>query len=398
MQPRPLTVAWISYFPVEWLDHVPEAVARVPRAHAGSWLRVLLAELERQPGLKIHVIALRKEFESDLTFERNGVTFHLMKVPGGLRAPSLFWLDTWRIKRRLAEIRPDVVHAWGSEKGAALVASRLPYPYLVSIQGLLTWYNELVPLNRYQRFAVLLEKWSLPRAPVVTTESIFAVQYLNRKFPGLPVRQAEHAPDWIFHRLQRCPQTRPFRFIFVAPLSHIKGGDLLLRALDRLKDELAFEMVVIGRPAPGYLERIRAATSAELWTRVQLKDDLPPAAVAEELAKATLMIFPTRADTSPNSVKEAVVAGVPVVASVIGGIPDYVFPGKNGLLFPSENLDKCVQAIRDACAHPLFGRGAVDPETLAQTREYLSPRRMGAAFLEIYNLVRRGEISSGSTR
>ena len=28
------------------------------------------------------------------TFERNGVTFHLIKTPAGMRAPSLFWLDT----------------------------------------------------------------------------------------------------------------------------------------------------------------------------------------------------------------------------------------------------------------------------------------------------------------
>ena len=65
MTARPLTVAWFSYFPVEWLPGVPEAVQRLPRQHPASWQRVLLAEFEKNPGLKLHVIVLRKQFERD---------------------------------------------------------------------------------------------------------------------------------------------------------------------------------------------------------------------------------------------------------------------------------------------------------------------------------------------
>jgi glycosyltransferase involved in cell wall biosynthesis len=111
--------------------------------------------------------------------------------------------------------------------------------------------------------------------------------------------------------------------------------------------------------------------------------------VAAELAKATMMLFPTRADTSPNSLKEAVVAGVPVVASAIGGIVDYVWPGQNGFLFSSENLDGFVAAIRTAIAHPLMGLGKVEPNALARARDYLSPSRMGEDFLEIYESLAR---------
>jgi glycosyltransferase involved in cell wall biosynthesis len=97
-----------------------------------------------------------------------------------------------------------------------------------------------------------------------------------------------------------------------------------------------------------------------------------------------MLLLPTRADTSPNAVKEAVVAGVPVVASRIGGIVDYVYPGKNGLLFPANDLPGFVQAIRAACQHPLFGQGLVDAGTLEQNRDYLSPRTMERRFTEAY--------------
>ena len=389
MPPRQPIVAWISSFPVEWLPDAPEWVRQLPRQHPYSWLRVLLAELEKNPAVKLHVIVLRKQFARNGTFERNGVTFHLIKTPGGWRAPTLFWLDTWLIRRKLAEIKPDVVHAWGAEHGAALVATRLKYPFVATVQGLLTWYAEVTRLDCYHRFVARLERWSLPRAPVVTTESRFAVDYLKRRWPRINARQVEHAPDWIFHRVERQPQTSPVRFIFVGGLSHLKGSDVLLAALDRLKEELPFELLVVGRLDASSEKTLRKQTSAEIWRRIQFKHDLLPAEVAAELARATTMIFPTRADTSPNAVKEAVVAGVPVVASAVGGILDYVWPGRNGILFPSENVAECVQALRAACAHPLFGQGRVEPAALNEAREYLSPRRMGERFLEIYQSLRR---------
>jgi glycosyltransferase involved in cell wall biosynthesis len=337
----------------------------------------------------LHVIALQKQFARHLTFTRNGVTFHLIKTPGGWRAPTLFWLDTWLIRRKLAEIQPDLVHAWGAEHGAALVATRLKYPFVATVQGLLTWYAEVTRLDCYHRFVARLERWSLPRAPVVTTESRFAVDFLKRRWPRINARQVEHAPDWIFHRVQRQPQTSPVRFIFVGGLSHLKGSDVLLAALDRLKEELPFELLVVGRLDAGFEKTLRRQTSAEIWRRIQFKRDLRPAEVAAELARATMMIFPTRADTSPNAVKEAVVAGVPVAASAVGGILDYVWPGRNGILFPSENVAECVQALRAARAHPLFRQGRVEPAALNEARDYLSPRRMGESFLEIYQSLRR---------
>jgi len=110
------------------------------------------------------------------------------------------------------------------------------------------------------------------------------------------------------------------------------------------------------------------------------------------MGRATMVLFPTRADTGPVAVKEAVIAGVPVIGSAMGGIPDYVTPGKNGLIFPPGDLEGFTHAIRQACAHPLFSRGQVDPAALADVRERLSPRRMADGFLQIYQrLAKRPE-------
>ena len=379
-----ITVAWISDFPVEWLSDLPESVRDLPRQKPATWAAVLLSEFERNPALKIHVVALRKHIPNDIHFERNGVSFHLTKVPGGMRAPSLFWVDTLAVRRALRAFRPDLVHAWGTERGAGLVASRLQRPSVVTIQGLMTWYREVVPVNAYEHFAAWTERWSLRRARDVTTESSFAVKFLAQRHPHLRIRQAEHASNWIFHRVIRQPQQAPLRLLTVGDVGYRKGTDLLLRALAKLIQDAPCELVVIGHPSESFLAPLRKELPPSLWDRVAFKDVLTQAEVADELARASLFVLPTRADTSPNAVKEAAVAAVPVVATRVGGIPDYIFPGKNGLLCAADDLDSLVGALREARAHPLFGTGRVDSVTLAWVRDYLSPATMAKTFLSVY--------------
>src|SRR6266545_1025287 len=80
MASPPLTVAWISDFPVEWLPDVPGELRSLPRPHPMTWMTVLLSEFEKNPSLRLQVIALRKAIDRDFSFERIGVVFHLLKV------------------------------------------------------------------------------------------------------------------------------------------------------------------------------------------------------------------------------------------------------------------------------------------------------------------------------
>jgi glycosyltransferase involved in cell wall biosynthesis len=387
MSAEPLTVAWVSSFPIEWLPDLPSNLGELPRLHPATWQRVLLARLEGCPGLRLHVVVLRKHFRRSATFERRGVVFHLIKTLPFSRAPSMFWCDTFLTRRVLKQIKPDLVHAWGTESGAALVASRLGFPYLITMQGLMSWLAEIVPLNRHDRWITFCEKASLSRASVVTAESNFAISFLKARFPHLDLRKIEHAPQTCFHEVCRRPTAGPFHFLFVGTLSYGKGADLLFRAFDSLKEELSFSVTVVGTGDESWLRRLKQSISPALWKRVTFRHNLTSEEVSETMEVATMLIFPSRADNSPNAVKEAVVAGLPVIASDIGGIPDYVFHGKNGLLFPPNNLAGCIQAIRDATSHCLFRTGMVDPDTLVQTRAYLSPERMGRAFFETYQRV-----------
>ena len=394
MANTPYNVAWITHFPLEWREDLPEGWQGIPKGHPMTWQRVLLDELAGDEQFNLHIVSLSKHYPRTMSWTRGRVTFHAVKMAGGLRAPTYFWYDTLVVRRLLIRIQPDVVHAWGAERGAGLVADRLPWPYLMTVQGLMTWYVGLGEANAHERLAARMERQVFARAPVITTESRFAVSFIRERFPAVRIEQIEHAPAWPFHRMQRQPPDGVLRCLFVGTPIWRKGFDTLLAALDRIGAEIPWELAVTGTADAAYPQSLKHAVSSATWSRIAFLGNLPAEAVARELSRATMLVFPTRADTSPNAVKEAAVAGVPVMGTKVGGIPDYIIDGKNGSLVEPGNTPALADAIRAAWRHPLFGKGRVDEATLAQVREYLSPRAMARRFAGVYTEL--GELNRGA--
>lgn len=382
--PKPLRILWISDFPIEWLEEAPQEIRTLPRQHPLTWMRVLQGQMAGDPEFELHIAVLRKGIPRDVSFPlAGGATVHVLKMLGGIRAPTLFCADTIRLRSLARRLKPDVLHAWGSERGAMLVAHRLGYPYVATVQGLMRWYAELIPVNRHDRFAAVLEKWSLPKAPLATTESLAAVEYLHRHYPKLSVLQAEHAPAPLFFNVDRRPQCEPTRLLCVGSLNYRKGADLLLAALEKLAPHYAFELVIAGYLDSAHEPEWKRLSAGSLAGRLTLRQGVPPEEVAEELSRATMLVFPTRADTSPNAVKEAAVAGVPVIGTRIGGIPDYIKDGQNGLLV-APDVEGLTKGLEQALQHPRFARGEVSPEAKAKAREWLSPALMKEKFCGAY--------------
>lgn len=367
------------------MPEAPEWVRLLPRLHPAPWQRALQEEFSKRDDLRLHVIVLRKQFPRDAIIVRGNTTFHLLKTPGGLRAPSFFWLDTVLIKHVLARVKPDVVHAWGTERGAALVASRLPWPALITVQGLMNVMTETFKSTWHERLTAWFERKALRRGHVVTGESHFSTNWIRQSFPTLDVRHVDVVPEMIFHDTPRQPQLSPRRFIYVADLHYRKGGDVALKALRELQREMPWELVVVAHARDeALIAEMKRQTDGEFWRRIHFKQNLTSAELATEFSHSAAMLCPTRADTGPTAVKAAVAAGVPVIGSDVGGVPDYVVPGRNGFLVPSCDVAKCVEAIRALGQHALMSRGLVDATTLAEKRAALLPAKMAEDFLKCY--------------
>src|SRR5262249_18834478 len=137
--------------------------------------------------------------------------------------------------------------------------------------------------------------------------------------------------------LERLP-TDPY-LLFVGALGRIKGLHILLEAYRRLTDPPP--LVVIG-----YRMRETDELLADLPPNVHVLGAWPPAAVDAAWERALLAIAPsTCQEACPTVIIEAMRAGVPVVATRIGGIPDLVVEGETGLLVAHGDVAALAKAI-----------------------------------------------------
>ncbi len=106
----------------------------------------------------------------------------------------------------------------------------------------------------------------------------------------------------------------------------------------------------------------RHAASLGLAARVTMRGWLPARAHEDLLARAGVFVLPSHAEGLPMSLLEAMAAGCPVVASAVGGIPDLVIDGENGLLVPPGDRGALATALarilRDRELAQRLGRAA----------------------------------------
>lgn len=127
--------------------------------------------------------------------------------------------------------------------------------------------------------------------------------------------------------------------LFVGALGRLKGLHVLLDAYRRLRE--APPLVVIG-----YRMRETDELLADPPPNVRVLGAFPPAAVEAAWERAIMAIAPsTCQEACPTVVIEAMRAGIPVVATRIGGIPDLVVDGESGLLVPPDDAEALANAI-----------------------------------------------------
>src|SRR5439155_17641773 len=116
--------------------------------------------------------------------------------------------------------------------------------------------------------------------------------------------------------------------------------------------------------------------------------------VAERLAAADIFVLPSRSEAFPNALLEAMAAGLPVVASAVGGILEIVEHGRTGLLVPPGDASALADRLMRVMADPALGRRLGD-RARAEVEAQYSFDRMVAAFEDVYlgELARRGRIA-----
>jgi glycosyltransferase involved in cell wall biosynthesis len=148
----------------------------------------------------------------------------------------------------------------------------------------------------------------------------------------------------------------PVRLLFVGDMVPPKGVPELVTAVLGLRAKgaaLVLDLVGDGPLRPELEARVAEAGQGDgLRGTIRFWGTLPRPAVADRMRAAHALVLPSHNEGTPVSVMEALTCGVPVVASRVGGIPDLVADGEDGLLVPPKDPDALAAALARLSEEP----------------------------------------------
>jgi glycosyltransferase involved in cell wall biosynthesis len=290
-----------------------------------------------------------------------------------------------RIARAIRASRPDLVHThlvhadvYGTLHTRPLVSTKHnddPFragAFRYVERALARRAARIVTItDALRRFQV--ERVGIPERKLVT---------IHYGIGELPRSWGENEPDHV---------PRGARILLaVCRLERQKGLDVAVRALPLIREsEPDAELVVLGE-GPEREPLLRLARAHDV--PVHLLGRVPD--VAAWLRRASVLVHPVRWEGFGLAVLEAMLAGVPVVATRVSSLPELVDDGVSGILVPAEDpaglAEAVTRALSDAAslgaagrdrAHHEFSVARMTDATLALYETVLAERRAGRSHL-----------------
>ncbi len=354
----PLRIALIGHYPAASV--LPERCLDGRHSlhdHPASWIRALGLALAARPEVSMRLFVLQRSVIRHCRTDAEGFETEFVPQFWPARWDSLFRyrLNALWLSRFIRRWKPDLVHGFGFETGDAVVASYLPCPRTGFMQGIL---ETLDPMwlghgRRAYEWKIRAAHRGMRRLNGVVVETQFAADWVRRIASSARIVAIPHALNPEFLSASAAdPSKNSARFLFVGSLVATKGVDLLLQAARELKNMARFDIVGDGPERRNLRAMAKTLGVSQNCTFHGFKTRQD---VISFMQNARALVVPSRADNSPNVITEAQALGLPVLASRVGGIPEMVEEGSDGILCPPEDARKLAEGLRRLAMDP---RGA----------------------------------------
>lgn len=260
----------------------------------------------------------------------------------------------WRTFKIIQKLQPNVLHGHGAKGGvyarlfgSLLRVSRSRVARIYSPHGGSLHYDEQSIFGRIL-FVIegLMERFA-------TDQILFVSEHELQTFiakvgqPRAPYRLIYNGLRGEEFEIVR-PNDDAADFLYIGMMRDLKGPDVFIDALakagEQLKQTPSGVMVGDGDDLPSYKQQV---------ARIGLNDQVtfyPAMPARRAFALARTIVVPSRAEAMPYIVLEALAAGMPMIATAVGGIPEILGKDSNALISPESSdalAARMVEAMRD---------------------------------------------------
>jgi glycosyltransferase involved in cell wall biosynthesis len=327
-------------------------------------------------------------YEVSLVYFRNRSTYvddlreagvNVTCIPKRWKVDPLF---LYRLMRYLRQGEFELVHAFSfSGELWGWLANRIAghARFISSVRSVYEWYSPL--------------QWRIKRWITLGSAALVANSRAGADYAALRMGvrsssvQVVHNGMWFPQstdevRKQRAARTDgEFRVLFVGRIVDHKNLPCLMRAFKSIVATLPHARLDIVGDGPDRAEMEALAASLGVAPRVAFHGE--QADVVPYLAAADVFVCSSHREGLSNAIMEAMGAGLPVIASHVGGNSELVIHGETGLLFPPDDHESLAAMLIALAQDPARSR-ALGEAGHARVRRHHDPGRMAEELERIY--------------
>lgn len=358
--------------------HIVQVITNAD-AMGGAWIHVrdLAVGLQRL-GHQVTVLAGGDDVSS---LDEVGVSYHALRHMVRPIRPGKDWRAFWEIRGLLQRLQPTIVATHSSKAGwiGRLAGRSLGLPTVFTAHG---WaFTEGVPQPSRSLYAVM--EWlagafsskiitvsefdrTLARQHGVADDDTIVTVHNGLKDIEEPLR-GDPARD------------NPVRLIMIARFAPQKDHMTLIRALAPLR-QLNWQLEFVG---DGSTRSAVEAEVAQLGLHEHVQFLGRRGDVAERLAEAQVLVLTSNWEGFPLTILEGMRAGLPVIASDVGGVGEAVVDGETGYVVPRGNhsvlTERLAEMVTDRELRAAMGRAG-----RARYEQHFTIERMVEKTLAVY--------------
>jgi glycosyltransferase involved in cell wall biosynthesis len=356
----------------------------MPAPVSGGWMYSLADQLTTKANIKLAVATIYSG-NTVKTFNHNGVIYYLLPCANKIKYSKELEPIWGEI---CLDFKPDVIHIHGTEfpHGLACMRAHPTLNYIVSIQGLVSiiarYYYAGLPFKELlmtitfrdiirfdtifqakKKFIArgIIEKEYIQRTKNIIGRTNWDYAHINAINPAANYHYCNETLRDSFYTSNKWDINNKTDYtIFLSQASYpIKGFHQVLKAVVLLKKDYPLIKVRIAGGSiintvtwidkiklGGYGSYIKKLIhQLDLHEQVIFTGTLNEVEMINEYLNAHIFICPSSIENSPNSLGEAQLLGVPVIASYVGGIPDFITHGETGFLYRFEEVEILADTI-----------------------------------------------------
>jgi glycosyltransferase involved in cell wall biosynthesis len=246
------------------------------------------------------------------------------------------------LKKTIREVSPDLIHGQGTAK-YIYAAIRSRKKHIITIHGIYRDEMKVVKSNLSARDKLArFVKLKLEQRYIAQISNLIAITpevatYVRTSAPPVQIFNIENTIDEQFFAIEPLGANKSPTILFVAAITFRKGLDFLLAAfleVLRALPQAKLRIAGIWDWDPAYVENLRIQYKPLIEAgSVSFLGGITQEQLIIEMDAACLLCLPSRAESAPMVISQAMASARPVVASCVGGIPNMITDGVNGRLW-----------------------------------------------------------------